>query len=81
MTDTYTLHVFPFSFYSIMARLTASLGASYHKPSKLLHIEPKFVNLRRDENLTESCLLSVNSKGQVPALSNFSRSFRTDFDK
>lgn len=65
----FTLYVFPFSLYSIMARFTISLGSHYHEgPQGLPKIDHKLVNLHRDENLEEWYLTTVNPKGQVPVL-------------
>jgi len=68
----YVLYIFPFSLYSIMARFTATLGATYHSlpgpPTP--RIELKLVNLHTDEEMEEEYLLQVNPKGQVPAMSS-----------
>lgn len=65
----YTIYVFPFSLYSIMARFTIALGSRYHKaPDGLPDITYKLLNLHTDENLEEWYLTTVNPKGQVPAL-------------
>lgn len=65
----FTLWVFPFSLYSIMARFTISLGSHYYEgPQGLPKITYKLVNLHRDENLEEWYLTTVNPKGQVPVL-------------
>ncbi|KAL1864154.1 hypothetical protein VTK73DRAFT_6152 [Phialemonium thermophilum] len=70
-TAHYVLYVFPFSLYSIMARLTAALGAAYHAPpSRPLSIELLLVNLHRDEELAEAYLTQINPKGQVPAMTS-----------
>ncbi|KAK1623903.1 hypothetical protein BDP81DRAFT_438338 [Colletotrichum phormii] len=63
----FTLHIFPFSFYSIMTRLTYVFGNSGLKEEKL-KMQLKLHNLHRNENLSSDHLLTVNPKGQVPAL-------------
>lgn len=63
--DNYCFHVFPFSLYSIMARFTYVLGQRSRKGGDVIHIENRLVNLHRDENVSESYLLTVNPKGQV----------------
>lgn len=66
----FTLHIFPFSLYSIMTRLTYAFG---HRGSGKLELDMQLalVNLHRNENLSADYLLTVNSKGQVrnPSLS------------
>lgn len=66
LENHFTLHVFPFSLYSIMVRLTVALGQSAH-PSGVseLPIQHRLVNLHRDENISQEYLLTVNPKGQV----------------
>ncbi|KAI0129753.1 hypothetical protein BJ170DRAFT_617442 [Xylariales sp. AK1849] len=61
-----TMYIFPFSLYSIMARFTAVLGAMTGESTKI--IKNRLVNLHGDENIEEWYLLSVNPKGQVPAM-------------
>ena len=66
-SDTYTLHIFTFSLYSIMTRFTLALGVrSGARPGAASpHIEKRLVNLHRSENLDEAYLLTVNPRGQV----------------
>ncbi|KAG8421636.1 hypothetical protein J3458_003500 [Metarhizium acridum] len=72
--DHYTLHMFPFSLYSIMSRFTYILGKS-HLPTDapLIHqsrLDLKLVNLHRYGNISEE-YPKINPKGQVPALCAF----------
>lgn len=60
-----TLYIFPFSLYSIMARFTAALGASTVPGTRAIIIEPRLVNLHRNESIAERYLLELNPKGQV----------------
>lgn len=65
-SSDYYLHVFPFSLYSIMARLTLAFGQ--HAPSPIaspLSVRLKLVNLHREEHISEAYLTEVNPKGQV----------------
>jgi hypothetical protein len=57
------LYVFPFSLYSIMARLTAAFGAK-HDPENAPRIRMRLVNLHRGEQVLES-YLKLNPKGEV----------------
>jgi hypothetical protein len=60
----YTLHYFPFSLYSLIARLGLVLAETLD-PETAPRVEIKLVNLHREENLSEAYLTQVNSKGQV----------------
>lgn len=74
-TETYTLYIFPFSLYSIMARLTIVLGMTHpHRPPTraLPRVDLKLLNLHRDENLSEE-FLKLNPKGQVPVMTSKGR--------
>lgn len=65
----YTLLIFPFSLYSIMARLAIELGKEYHQgPNGVPNIVHKLVDLHRDENLEEWFLTEINANGQVPVM-------------
>lgn len=65
----FTLCVFPFSLYSIMARFAIALGNQYHQgPNGVPNIIHKLINLHRDENLEERFLTEINSNGQVPVM-------------
>lgn len=63
----YTLHYFPFSIYSIMARFGFVLGKALDAETAPI-VDVKLVNLHDQENLSEAYLTTVNQKGQVPAL-------------
>lgn len=63
--NSYCLHVFPFSLYSIMARFTHSLGKVTSNDCLSIVIKLELVNLHRDENITEEYLRFVNQNGQV----------------
>lgn len=79
-TETYTLYIFPFSLYSIMARLTIVLGMTHpHRPPTraLPRVDLKLLNLHRDENLSEE-FLKLNPKGQVPVMTSKGREALTD---
>ncbi|POR38766.1 Thioredoxin-like protein [Tolypocladium paradoxum] len=65
----YTLHYFPFSLYSLMARFGFVLGQTLN-PETAPKLEIRLVNLHRDENFSEPYLTRVNKKGQVPALTS-----------
>ncbi|EHK22447.1 uncharacterized protein TRIVIDRAFT_17565 [Trichoderma virens Gv29-8] len=67
--DVYTLHYFPFSLYSLMVRFGLVLGRRLN-PETAPKVEIKLVNLHREENFSELYLTSVNSRGQVPALTS-----------
>jgi hypothetical protein len=67
-----TLYYFPFSLYSIMARLTLALGVKSGEPTKPVTVQLRLLNLHRDENLEEWFLLTMNPKGQVRITSNLS---------
>lgn len=74
-SEQYTLHIFPFSLYSIMARFTIALGRSYQRgtsPKALPKVSLKLINLHLDDNLTEE-YLRINPKGQVPVLTSKGR--------
>lgn len=74
----FTLLVFPFSLYSIMARFAIELGKEYHQgPNGLPKIILKLINLHRDENLSEWFLTEINPIGQVPVLTRERRSGST----
>lgn len=60
----YTLHYFPFSLYSIMARFGFEIAASLG-PETSPKYQLKLVNLHEDEEVSEAYLTEVNSKGQV----------------
>ena len=66
-SNSYALHIFPFSLYSIIARFTYALGrkSASNTGNGGVKIENKLVNLHRDENIAEEYLLMVNPKGQV----------------
>lgn len=65
----YTLLIFPFSLYSIMARFSIELGKEYHQgPNGVPNITHKLINLHRDENLEEWFLTEINASGQVPVM-------------
>lgn len=68
--STYTLHYFPFSFYSIIARFACHLGEKLN-PATAPRVDVRLVNLHREENLSED-YLALNFKGQVPALTDSS---------
>ncbi|CEJ88839.1 hypothetical protein VHEMI04866 [[Torrubiella] hemipterigena] len=73
LPQAYTLHVFPFSLYSIMARFTYVLARSTKSPvGNDIVFENKLVNLHHDENISEDYLVHINPKGQVPALTGAS---------
>ncbi|KAL7938037.1 hypothetical protein V8C35DRAFT_290677 [Trichoderma chlorosporum] len=67
--DVYTLHYFPFSLYSLMVRFGLVLGRRLN-PATAPRVEIKLVNLHREDNFSELYLTSVNSRGQVPALTS-----------
>lgn len=78
--ESYTLYIFPFSLYSIMARLTIALGVTHpHRPltRALPSVNLKLLDLHRDENLTEE-FLKLNPKGQVPVMTSNGRDALTD---
>lgn len=62
--EVFTLHYFPFSLYSLMARFSIVLGQSLN-PASAPTVKIQLVNLHEDENLTEEYLTTVNSRGQV----------------
>lgn len=65
----FTLLIFPFSLYSIMARFAIELGKEYHQgPNGVPNITHKLLNLHRDENLEEWFLTGINPRGQVPVM-------------
>lgn len=65
----YTLLIFPFSLYSIMARYAIELGKEYHQgPNGVPNITHKLLDLHRDENLDEWFLTEINPSGQVPVM-------------
>lgn len=65
----YTLLIFPFSLYSIMARFAIELGKEYHQgPNGVPDIAHKLIDLHRDENLEEWFLTEINPSGQVPVM-------------
>lgn len=65
----YTLLIFPFSLYSIMARFAIELGKEYHQgPNGVPNIIHKLLDLHRDENLEEWFLTEINPSGQVPVM-------------
>lgn len=79
-TESYMLYIFPFSLYSIMARLTIALGVTHpHRPPTraLPSVNLKLLNLHLDENLTEE-FLKLNPKGQVPVMTSNGRAALTD---
>lgn len=59
------MYIFPFSLYSIMARFTATLGASISKSGQPIAVDYKLVNLHRGENIKEWYLFGLNRKGQA----------------
>lgn len=65
----YTLLIFPFSLYSIMARFAIELGKEYHQgPNGVPNISHRLIDLHRDENLEEWFLTEINPTGQVPVM-------------
>jgi hypothetical protein len=65
----FTLLIFPFSLYSIMARFAIELGKQYHQgPKGVPNIVHKLLNLHQDENLSEWFLTEINPNGQVPVM-------------
>lgn len=65
-SGNYHLHVFPFSLYSIMARLTLAFGQDDTSPTtSSLSVRLKLVNLHREDHISEAYLTEVNPKGQV----------------
>lgn len=76
--EPFTLLVFPFSLYSIMARFAIELGKEYHQGANgLPNIILKLLNLHRDENLSEWFLTEINPNGQVPVMTRERRSGST----
>jgi hypothetical protein len=74
----FTLLIFPFSLYSIMARFAIELGKQYHQgPNGVPNIVHKLLNLHRDENLSEWFLTEINPNGQVPVMTREWRSGST----
>ncbi|KJZ75799.1 hypothetical protein HIM_04956 [Hirsutella minnesotensis 3608] len=73
MTDdsraVYTLHYFPFSLYSLMARFAFVLGRELN-PATAPTLEIRLVSTLNQDNLSEAYLTQVNKKGQVPALTS-----------
>ncbi|KAK5998772.1 hypothetical protein PT974_01154 [Cladobotryum mycophilum] len=67
----YTLHYFPFSLYSLMARFGFVLGQKLN-PQTAPRLQIKLVNLHREENFSEEYLTLINKKGQVPSLTSAS---------
>ncbi|EQL01995.1 hypothetical protein G6O67_008350 [Ophiocordyceps sinensis] len=65
----YTLHYFPFSLYSLMARFGFVLGQALSRESAP-KLEVRLINLHRGEHLSEPYLTQVTCKGQVPALTS-----------
>ncbi|KAM4064877.1 Thioredoxin-like protein [Hirsutella rhossiliensis] len=65
----YTLHYFPFSLYSLMARFGFVLGQALNRESAP-KLEVRLIDLHRDEHLSEPYLTQVTCKGQVPALTS-----------
>lgn len=63
--DGYTLHMFPFSLYSIMVMYTHVLGREVDNGQSGLILSNKLVNLHRDENIKEEYLDKINAKGLV----------------
>lgn len=64
--EHFTLHVFPFSLYSIMTRLSVALGQTANPQSlKIVDLQLRLTNLHRNENISEEYLMTVNPKGQV----------------
>lgn len=61
-----TMYACPFSLYSIMARFTATLGATTGPPAKNISMELQMVDIFRDKNIDE-WYLKINPKGQVSA--------------
>lgn len=60
----YTLHYFPFSLYSLAARMAFVIGQALN-PATAPDVKIKLVNLQQEENLSEEYLVEVNRKGQV----------------
>ena len=63
--SAYTLHMFPFSLYSIMVMYTYVLGNEALNDSGGIILSNKLVNLHRDENISEDYLAKINPKGLV----------------
>lgn len=62
----FTLHYFPFSLYSLMARFGFVLGEELN-PATAPRVEIRFVDRHNTENLSEDYLVNVNPKGSVSA--------------
>lgn len=60
----YTLHYFPFSLYSLMARFGFVLGQALNRASAP-RLEVRLIDLHRDQHLSEAYLTQVTCKGQV----------------
>ncbi|KAI9904054.1 hypothetical protein N3K66_000583 [Trichothecium roseum] len=65
----FTLHYFPFSLYSLMARFGFVLGEELN-PATAPRVEIRFVDRQNTENLSEDYLVNVNPKGSVPSLTS-----------
>lgn len=66
VSEVYTLHMFPFSLYSIMVMYTYVLGRdSEQSPATSILLSRRLVNLHRDENIKQDYLLTINPKGLV----------------
>lgn len=63
--SAYTLHMFPFSLYSIMVIYTYVLGNEGSENGGGIILSNKVVNLHRDENVSEEYLAKINPKGLV----------------
>lgn len=63
--SAYTLHMFPFSLYSIMVMYTYVLGNEGLANGGGIILSNKVVNLHRDENISEEYLAKINPKGLV----------------
>ncbi len=64
-SGAYTLHMFPFSLYSIMVMYTYALGKQVSEDHGGVIISNRVVNLHRDENISEEYLAKINAKGLV----------------
>lgn len=62
------LYFFPFSLYSIFARMTAAFAAQ-HEPDKVPRIQLRMINLHADEHVAE-WYLKLNPRGEVPCLTS-----------
>ncbi|OAA60070.1 Thioredoxin-like fold protein [Cordyceps fumosorosea ARSEF 2679] len=73
-SDAFTLHMFPFSLYSIMVMYTYVLGKQDASEDGGISLSYNLINLHRDENISEEYLAKINPKGLVPTLTGGSLS-------